>query len=425
MSYSIFRAEGIKTTSDLRGIGAHNKDRKSNTNFDIDQDRSHENIELISLGTESYLKRFYQIVEPYKQEHEERMQSMRADRVKSFEKHINSSKSDVAVEFLFTSDNDFFKDKSKEEIEAWANECLQFVYDDIGIKKDSLIHAVVHMDEKTPHLHVVGVPLLKEMDKRRNQEVWQISRAKFIPKKRDMEKLQDRYNERMNKAGYSLERGESSDRKHMSVSEYKDMINQVNELKTEHAELKEKLKENQNTISKFKKIEQIDAIETADIPNNPNIVAIRKRDLKALQDSAKVGIDVQNAKETLKQVQKENDHLEFINEKVLHKENIVLKADNERLVRENDELKEENTNLKNELEKWKEYGRKVIDTLAKFFESQNNSQLANFIRKGAENFKEKFFFSKEDKIEEMNKEPKDPSEKQQERSKGEDFEIGD
>lgn len=422
MSYSIFRAEGIKTTSDLRGIGVHNKDRKSNTNFDIDQDRSHENIELISLGTDSYLKRFYQIVEPYKQEHEERMQSMRADRVKSFEKHINSSKSDVAVEFLFTSDNDFFKDKSKAEIEAWANECLQFVHDDIGIKKDNLIHAVVHMDEKTPHLHVVGVPLLKEMDKRRNQEVWQISRAKFIPKKRDMEKLQDRYNERMNKAGYSLERGESSDRKHMSVSEYKDMVNQVNELKAERAELEENLKENQNTISKFKKIEQIDAIETADIPNNPNIVAIRKKDLKALQDSAKVGIDVQNAKEMLKQVQKEKDHLEFINEKVLEKENVALRADNERLTRENGELKEENTHLKDELEKWKEYGQKLAYGLVRSLKKENLLKTAKFVHDFAKGLKEMVFGQKEVQIEEQEKKP---TEKQRERSKGEDFEIGD
>src|SRR5690606_40788771 len=72
----------------------------------------------------------------------------RSSDLKSFEKHINSSKSDVAAEFLFSSDEKFFKDKSKEEIQRWAKESLDFITNDIGIKKDNIIQAVVHMDEK-------------------------------------------------------------------------------------------------------------------------------------------------------------------------------------------------------------------------------------------------------------------------------------
>ena len=219
MSNAIFRVEGIKTTSDLRGIGKHNAERISLTNDDIDSSLSGENIQLIEPpDSKAYLKKFFQIVEPMKLEHEEKMSTERKDRVKSFEAKINSAKSDVACEFLFTSDEDFFKGKSKEEITEWANESLDFVKKEIGIEEENILHAVVHMDEKTPHLHVVAVPLVKKYDGRAKKELWQLNRKHFIETKFDLSKLQDKYHERMQNKGYDLERGKvGSKTKHLST----------------------------------------------------------------------------------------------------------------------------------------------------------------------------------------------------------------
>ena len=86
-------------------------------------------------------------------QHDERMKTMRADRVKSFDRSLDDSSSDVACEMLFTSDEKFFENMNKDQIRQWAQESLNFVTKDIGIKKENIIHAVVHMDEKTPHLH--------------------------------------------------------------------------------------------------------------------------------------------------------------------------------------------------------------------------------------------------------------------------------
>ena len=63
---------------------------------------------------------------------------------------------------LFTSDDKFFENMNKDQIRQWAQESLNFVTKDIGIKKENIIHAVVHMDEKTPHFHVVAVPLINK-----------------------------------------------------------------------------------------------------------------------------------------------------------------------------------------------------------------------------------------------------------------------
>ena len=70
---------------------------------------------------------------------------MRSDRKKSFYQMVNDSKSVVADEMLFTSDTDFFDKLSKEEIMIWVEETLKFVYEDLGYKKEQVIHATLHM----------------------------------------------------------------------------------------------------------------------------------------------------------------------------------------------------------------------------------------------------------------------------------------
>jgi hypothetical protein len=159
-----------------------------------------------------------------KKEHDERMKTMRKDRVKSFEAKINSAKNDVACEFLFASDEAFFESKNEEEIKKWANDSLDFVLNEAGMKKEQVIHAVIHMDEKTPHFHVVAVPLVQAYDGRMKKEVWQLNRKKFIPDKEDLEKLQEAYYQKMTSNGHDFEKrvpAKESGRKHLSVEEFK------------------------------------------------------------------------------------------------------------------------------------------------------------------------------------------------------------
>lgn len=239
MSYSVFRIQGIKTTGDLVGISKHNKDRVSHTNQDIDTSKSKDNIILIECN--NYNSKFNDIVAPMKQEHTERMKTMRADRIKTFNQHINSSKNDVAFEMVFTSDNEFFDGLNRNDIKKWAEKSLDFVTKDLGIERRNILHAIVHMDEKTPHLHVVAVPLVKTYNKKQNKDVWSISRRQYINGKSQLSKAQDIYNQRMNESGYELDRGEKgSSKEHTTKAQYIDrLLSENKELKRQNKELRD------------------------------------------------------------------------------------------------------------------------------------------------------------------------------------------
>lgn len=211
MSYAIFRCEGVKSLSDLTNRGKHNKREKESykTNPDIRVEDSHKNIELIKCD-KKYIEKFYDITKDYRLEFNERMKNERSDRKKSFYQMVNNSKSVVADEILFTSDKIFFDSLSEEELMRWANTVLDFVYEDMGYKKEQIIHATLHMDEKTPHIHLVVVPLVKKFDKRVNKERYSISKKSYIKNSIHLSELQDKYCNRLNKNGFKLERGQKN-----------------------------------------------------------------------------------------------------------------------------------------------------------------------------------------------------------------------
>ena len=211
MSYAIFRCKGVKSLSDLSNRGKHNKREKESykTNPDIRIEDSHKNIELIKCD-KKYIEKFYDITKDYRLEFNERMKNERSDRKKSFYQMVNDSKSVVADEILFTSDTIFFDSLSEEELMKWANTVLDFVYEDLGYKKEQIIHATLHIDEKTPHIHLVVVPLVKKFDKRVNKERYSISKKEYIKNSIHLSELQDKYCNRLNKNGFKLERGQKN-----------------------------------------------------------------------------------------------------------------------------------------------------------------------------------------------------------------------
>ena len=162
LNYAIFRSEPIYTINDLAQIGSHNKREKKayNSNPDIKVELSKDNIELVPL-TDKYVKGFKLLVKNYEKEHNERMKTEREDRKRTFNQMLDKSKNVVADELLFTATNEFFKDMTKEDILDWANTCMEFVYEDLGYTKEQVLHSVIHLDEKTPHIIVLLYHLLK------------------------------------------------------------------------------------------------------------------------------------------------------------------------------------------------------------------------------------------------------------------------
>lgn len=124
MSCPIFRCQSINTLSNLDNSGKHNKREKDHydSNSDIKIEESKNNIEIVKCNIK-YREKFYEVTKEYRKEHEERMKNTRSDRKKSFSRIVDDSKSCVADEMVFTSDSDFFKDMTKNEILKWANTC--------------------------------------------------------------------------------------------------------------------------------------------------------------------------------------------------------------------------------------------------------------------------------------------------------------
>ena len=145
------------------------KKKAYNSNPDIDIAKSKDNIELVPL-TDKYVKGFYYIVKDYKKEHEDRMKIERADRRKTFKQMLDKSNNVVADELLFTATNQFFENMTRDVIKEWADTCMEFVYKDLGYTREQFLHSTVHLDEKTPHIHCVVIPIVKKFDKRINTE---------------------------------------------------------------------------------------------------------------------------------------------------------------------------------------------------------------------------------------------------------------
>lgn len=223
MSYAIFRCKSINTLNDLSHIGSHNKREKESykSNPDIRIEDSKNNIELVKCDIK-YREKFYEITKKYRKEHDEKMTTIRQDRYKTFDQMVDDSKSCVADEMIFTSDQEFFKDMTKDEIFKWANGCMDFVYNDLGYTKEQILHSVLHLDEKTPHIHCVVVPLVKKFDKRVNKERYSISKRDYIKGQNYLSILQDKYCFRLNNLGFKLERGEKGTKiKNLSVGQLK------------------------------------------------------------------------------------------------------------------------------------------------------------------------------------------------------------
>lgn len=230
LNYAIFRSEPIMTIPDLAQIGSHNKREKKayQSNKDIKIELSKNNIELVPLN-EKYLKGFDNLTKEYKKEHEERMKTERKSRQKKYHEMLNSSRNCVADELLFTATHKFFDGMNKEQIKEWADTCMEFVYKDLGYTKEQVLHSVVHLDEETPHIHCVVVPLVNKLDNRTNTYRYTISKKQYIKDKFELSELQDKYHQRLTEKGYDLERGiKGSDNKNIDIKQYKKLTKKLN-----------------------------------------------------------------------------------------------------------------------------------------------------------------------------------------------------
>lgn len=356
MSYAIFRVEPINKLKDLGQIGAHNTRTKEayKSNPDIDKSKSHNNINLVPITHNDYYSSYMNLVKDYKKQHEEKQKTEREDRKKSFSQMLDDSNSVVADELLFTSDKEFFKDMSKDEIIKWANCCMDFVYEDIGYSKNQVLNATIHLDEKTPHLHCVVVPLIKKYDKRSNKEKWTISKKQYMKDKNYLSILQDKYHERMINNSYDLDRGiKNSDNEHIDIKQYKKITRKLNiELTSKNEKLNKSMEELQNKMTSNKETifdKEYVKIKKDTFDSMNKVIEQTKKVMEIQPKIQKLYNEVDEYAKSYKYLEKENDNIK--------KEVKYLKIKNQKLEQENNNLI---SYIKAILKAIKEFFRKVL-----------------------------------------------------------------
>ena len=251
MSYAIIRNTKYKREN-LKGIFRHNERKnKKYSNNNIDKEKSYLNYSL-KEPQYSYEKEFDRIKEKYD--------------LKGQIKTV----SNIACEYIITSDKEFFETIGEEETKRYFETAYNFVAEYKNLGEQYIMSAKVHMDEETPHMHLIFLPVVHTKDKEGN-DINKLACSEFWKSKDSYKQLQNAFYDYMISNNFELERGlakEETGREHIDLKRYKEITNF------------EKTKE---TLKNIK----------LELPNVPNIDDIninrlsKKRDEKILEEIIK------------------------------------------------------------------------------------------------------------------------------------------
>lgn len=282
----------------------------------------------------------------------------------------------VLLDGLFTASPEFFEGKTTQEIKKYFEDCLDFYVKEYCQGDETrVLNAVIHLDEATPHMQVVSIPVYtSESGNRLNAKI-------IMGNKTDYRKRQDRFFEAVSEK-YGLERGEPAsainDKVHTTKREWQaatqeEAIAKNNQVltaqKEEYTKTKKKLKDTADKIDLLtaEAVDKLKVNKVTDILNRDTVTVDRKsyesikavnesinRNVKAITEAENIEdkqTELQQIKYEIRQARSERDEIknDYVNMKgylSANKGNLELTISNARLERENDLLKNENKLLK-------------------------------------------------------------------------------
>ena len=194
MAYAILRFQKKKKGS-IAACERHNERKKSiyKSNPDIDIEKANLNYHLIAPPRYTYLKEVNKKIDAAGCK-------VRSDSIRM-------------VETVITASPEFLDSLPPEEQREYFERALSFMESKIG--KDNIISAIVHMDERTPHMHLTFVPLTKDN---------RLSAKEILGNKTKLCEWQTEYYDCMSERWPEIERGKSAaetHRKHIPTWLYK------------------------------------------------------------------------------------------------------------------------------------------------------------------------------------------------------------
>ena len=252
------KSHAVNTIGKVTQVSRHNLREYESKDYDKSQ------IEILRGSDSSILddvKRIYhdEFDEPVKRYNE----GKRADRqIEDYLQHVSDSRSDVACEFIIqVGDKDFWENKTMDEKRQ-----MTFIFKDQLRALEKLVpelkvaSAVIHYDESSPHMHVVGVPVAEGYKKGLEK---QVAKTKVFTKER-LSYLQDKLRENAEK-GMKLPENQNLFDKHELKPKEKGRNKDLP--KKALAEYNENLQEiAQNTVNDIK--QQIDQIKVPEEPKD-------------------------------------------------------------------------------------------------------------------------------------------------------------
>lgn len=288
MSYAIIRNAKYKKEN-LAGLYKHNERKNTNySNKDINKNNSLKNYSIKQCNT-TY-----------------------SNAIKVLQKENNLQgriikTTNVACELIITSDKEFFEKIGEEETKRYFQTAYNFVANYKGLGEKYILSAKVHLDESTPHMHLVFVPVIHKIDKKSGKQIDKIACSEYWKGKDSYRQLQDNFHKYIVEHGFELERGNTKENTHIPIETLKQITNYEN--------IKYELTQ-----------EQIQPINT----KNKGLIMQQNKELVKHANKLKIQLAKSyTAIERVEELQRRNTYLKY----------------------ENEELKKENRKLKNYIEK--------------------------------------------------------------------------
>lgn len=357
MSFAVIHMQKIKGNG-VTGMQIHNqREKESDTNTDIKKDQSHLNYDLENENEIDY---------------HEKINSMIEERVDQSQRKVRKDAVKVAS-FMVTSDKEFFDGIGPREEKRFFETAHKFIGDRYG--KENVAYAMVHKDEKTPHMHLGLVPITED---------GRLSAKDFFGKKQQLHSLQDDFHSHMKENGFDLERGISSDKKHLDTAKFKLQTTQE-----KVTGLEKEIKSLHENLEKIRKVEQ--RIERVDDIDNKvkegrfsNKITIDKEDFKAFKNVAKTGIATLQQNKILEEKLEDLKTTNSTEIKMLTRDNKIYEKSRNQYMDRNQELLKENSLLKSE----NKFLKKQYENI-KGFVQNFTTHLDKSMKKVAEKFNSK------------------------------------
>lgn len=421
------KKNAIKNLDKIKKIDEHNNRKYKNVNNkEIDPTLSNENITL--RGSKNITN---DIKELYKNEFTEavckynlKQTDERRKVVDYLDKMDRDEKNNIAVEFIYQiGDIETWKGRSLEDKKK-TKEIFEKAIDILEAKGIKVANATIHLDETSPHMHIVGVPIIENQKRGLEKQLSQrkvLTREVLKELREETEKVFIEQYKRVYKTDdVTLKKG-SEIEEHLSVEDYKNTKKMLEVAKKygNRKELKEEIEKKVDEVEK-----EIEELENAKIVKSKKIQDLESEnenltsELTNLEEkNYSLNTEVKDLETSKKTKEKEKGDLEkdldLYQQKIKdYKEKIVkdkenLEKEEEEQKRLEDELKEKEKKVKEVKDELDKKNKEYNDSLA---EKNNLEQKKKKLEEDKKNIENAYNLEKENIIKDAEEKKKELTE---------------